>query len=166
MVAPASNPRMFSSQKSFPLICEIFSPVKVSHYTVVLLLRDCCIYIHVSHTQTHTHTHTHTHTQKPWYKNFTGTIAHVEPHKYMVYGNVARLSPTSVEITELPIRSWTQVYKENVLEPMLHGTEKVQPFITYVLSPLPMICSHSTRVLQLNFKFTCTYDECMSVCCL
>ena len=77
-----------------------------------------------------THTHTHTTTQKPWYKNFTGAIAHVEPHKYMVYGNVARLSPTSLEITELPIRSWTQVYKENVLEPMLHGTEKVQPFIT------------------------------------
>ena len=86
-------------------------------------------------TLTHTHTHTHT-TQKPWYKDFTGTTAHVEPHKYMVYGNVARLSPTSLEITELPIRSWTQVYKENVLEPMLHGTEKVQPFITYVLSSL------------------------------
>lgn len=48
----------------------------------------------------------------------------------MVYGNVARLSPTSLEITELPIRTWTQVYKENVLELMLHGNEKNPPFIT------------------------------------
>ncbi len=50
----------------------------------------------------------------------------------MVYGSVARLSPTSVEITELPVRTWTQAYKENTLEPMLHGTEKTPPFITYV----------------------------------
>ena len=74
--------------------------------------------------------------QKPWYKSFTGTMAHVEPQKYMVYGNIARLSPTSLEITELPIRSWTQAYKENVLEPMLHGTEKAPPFITYVQTEL------------------------------
>ena len=71
--------------------------------------------------------------QQPWYKNFTGTIAHIEPSKYMVYGNIARLSPTSLEITELPIRTWTQVYKENVLELMLHGNEKNPPFITYVI---------------------------------
>ena len=68
--------------------------------------------------------------QQPWYKNFTGTIAHVEPQRYIVYGNIGRLSSTSLEITELPIRTWTQVYKESVLEPMLHGTEKIEPFIT------------------------------------
>ena len=55
---------------------------------------------------------------------------HVEPNKYAVYGQIARLSDTSIEITELPIRSWTQTYKENVLEVMLHGNETVQPFIT------------------------------------
>ena len=75
---------------------------------------------------------THTHTQQPSYKNFAGSIAHVEPTKYIVYGNIARLSPTSLEITELPIRIWTQSYKENVLEVMLHGNEKNPPFITLV----------------------------------
>ncbi len=55
---------------------------------------------------------------------------HVEPSKFSVYGTVARLSPTSMEITELPVRSWIQTYKENVLEVMLHGNEKTQPFIT------------------------------------
>lgn len=48
----------------------------------------------------------------------------------MVYGRVGLLGPTSFEITELPIKTWTQSYKENVLEPMLHGTDKAQPFIT------------------------------------
>ena len=47
----------------------------------------------------------------------------------MVYGSMARLNDTSLEITELPVRCWTQTYKENVLEVMLHGTEKESPFI-------------------------------------
>ena len=71
-------------------------------------------------------------TQSPRYKNFTGTIVHTEPCRHAVYGHIARLSPTSVEVTELPIRTWTQSYKENVLEAMLHGSEKVQPSITWV----------------------------------
>lgn len=45
-------------------------------------------------------------------------------------GEVAVLSSTSIEITELPVRVWTQAYKEAVLETMLHGTEKVPPLIT------------------------------------
>lgn len=36
-----------------------------------------------------------------------------------------------MEITELPIRRWTQDYKEQVLEVLLHGSEKVEPFIRY-----------------------------------
>jgi DNA topoisomerase-2 len=67
---------------------------------------------------------------KPHYKNFQGTIDPVGPQKYAVYGRVGLLSETSFEITELPIKTWTQNYKENVLELMLHGTEKSPPFIT------------------------------------
>ena len=37
----------------------------------------------------------------------------------MVSGEIAVISETKVEITELPIARWTQVYKETVLEPML-----------------------------------------------
>ena len=67
--------------------------------------------------------------QKPSFKGFHGLVAHVEPYKFMAYGRVARLNDTSLEITELPVRCWTQTYKENVLEVMLHGTEKEAPFI-------------------------------------
>ena len=62
------------------------------------------------------HVHVYVSPQKPWYKGFHGTIAHTEPHKYMTYGRVGLLNDTTLEITELPIRCWTQQYKEHVLE--------------------------------------------------
>lgn len=67
--------------------------------------------------------------QKPSFKGFRGIIAHVEPYKFMMYGTMARLNDTTLEVTELPVRTWTQTYKENVLEVMLHGTEKEPPLI-------------------------------------
>lgn len=66
----------------------------------------------------------------PTYKNFTGTITQNDNQKYTVRGNIEVVDTKTVEITELPIGTWTQAYKENVLEPMLHGSEKVPPVIT------------------------------------
>ncbi|XP_077490321.1 DNA topoisomerase 2-alpha-like [Amblyomma americanum] len=67
---------------------------------------------------------------KPWFKNFRGSVDQVEPQRFLISGEVAILSSTSIEITELPIRTWTQAYKESVLEAMLHGSDKVPPLIT------------------------------------
>ncbi|XP_049270629.1 DNA topoisomerase 2-alpha [Rhipicephalus sanguineus] len=67
---------------------------------------------------------------KPWFKNFRGSVDQVEEQRFIVSGEVAVLNSTSIEITELPVRTWTQTYKETVLETMLHGTEKVPPLIT------------------------------------
>uniref|UniRef100_A0A3Q2U469 DNA topoisomerase 2 n=1 Tax=Fundulus heteroclitus TaxID=8078 RepID=A0A3Q2U469_FUNHE len=66
----------------------------------------------------------------PNYKNFRGTIEQVMDNQYMNSGEVAILDSTTIEISELPVKTWTQSYKENVLEPMLNGTEKVPPLIT------------------------------------
>jgi len=66
----------------------------------------------------------------PTYKNFTGSITQNDNQKYTVRGNIEVVDTKTVEITELPIGTWTQAYKENVLEPMLHGSEKVPPVIT------------------------------------
>ncbi|XP_055983373.1 DNA topoisomerase 2-alpha [Sorex fumeus] len=66
----------------------------------------------------------------PGYKNFKGTIEELAPNQYVISGEVAILNSTTIEITELPIRTWTQTYKEQVLEPMLNGTEKTPPLIT------------------------------------
>ncbi|KAF7488976.1 DNA topoisomerase 2-beta [Sarcoptes scabiei] len=67
---------------------------------------------------------------KPWFKGFTGTIEQLDTQRFVINGEAALLESKSFEITELPIRVWTQTYKETVLEPMLNGTEKVPAFIT------------------------------------
>ena len=66
----------------------------------------------------------------PSYKNFVGSVTQVEAQKYAIRGVINVVDTTTLEIEELPVGVWTQTYKENVLEPMLHGTEKVQPSIT------------------------------------
>lgn len=65
----------------------------------------------------------------PWYKGFKGTIEEIDEFKYVTSGEVSIIDDQTIEITELPIKTWTQTYKENVLEPMLTGTDKVQPLI-------------------------------------
>lgn len=57
----------------------------------------------------------------PWYKNFKGTIEFCGDQRYVVSGEIAITGNEKVEITELPVGTWTQNYKENVLEPMVHG---------------------------------------------
>merc|ERR1712088_372979 len=66
----------------------------------------------------------------PWFKNFKGEIEQLEEHKFAISGEISEISETKIEITELPIRTWTQPYKENVMEPMLNGSEKVPAQIT------------------------------------
>jgi DNA topoisomerase-2 len=58
----------------------------------------------------------------PWYKNFTGQIKLLDNDRArgIINGVCAKLDETSIEITDLPIGTWTQQYKENVLETMLH----------------------------------------------
>ncbi|CAH1979739.1 unnamed protein product [Acanthoscelides obtectus] len=62
----------------------------------------------------------------PWYKNFKGTIEYCGDGRYVCSGEVSILDDDKLEITELPVGTWTQAYKENVLEPMLHGSEKTK----------------------------------------
>ncbi|XP_018425661.1 PREDICTED: DNA topoisomerase 2-beta isoform X1 [Nanorana parkeri] len=60
----------------------------------------------------------------PNYKNFKGTLQEIGQNQYAVSGEIFVLDRNTIEITELPVRTWTQVYKEQVLEPMLNGTDK------------------------------------------
>lgn len=50
--------------------------------------------------------------------------------RYFTNGNVAIVEDVKIEITELPIGTWTQTYKENVLEPLINGNEKQKAVIT------------------------------------
>ncbi|XP_056631793.1 DNA topoisomerase 2 isoform X1 [Diorhabda sublineata] len=66
----------------------------------------------------------------PWYKNFTGTIEYCGDSRYVINGEISILERDQIEITELPVGTWTQNYKENVLEPMLHGSEKIKAVLS------------------------------------
>ncbi|KAM9831950.1 DNA topoisomerase 2-alpha [Neosynchiropus ocellatus] len=66
----------------------------------------------------------------PSYKGFKGSIDHVMENQYMNNGEIAVIDSTTIEISELPVKTWTQNYKENVIEPMLTGSEKTPPLIT------------------------------------
>ncbi|XP_063815858.1 DNA topoisomerase 2-alpha [Pseudophryne corroboree] len=68
-------------------------------------------------------------TMLPSYKNFKGVIQELGPNQYIIIGEVSVLDATTIEISELPVRTWTQNYKEQVLEPMLNGTDKTPPLI-------------------------------------
>ncbi|KAH8319193.1 hypothetical protein KR067_013387 [Drosophila pandora] len=66
----------------------------------------------------------------PWYKNFAGRMEYVSDGRYVHTGNIQILPGDRVEITELPVGVWTQNYKENVLEALANGTEKVKAVVS------------------------------------
>ncbi|GAA5906736.1 DNA topoisomerase 2 [Sporobolomyces salmoneus] len=59
----------------------------------------------------------------PWYRGFRGTIEKGDKEGYKCSGIISRIDDSTVEITELPIRTWTQSYKE-MLESWVAGSEK------------------------------------------
>ncbi|XP_043215236.1 DNA topoisomerase 2-alpha-like isoform X2 [Amphibalanus amphitrite] len=65
---------------------------------------------------------------KPWFKNFRGEILEASPQHYIMSGEISVLSPTQVEITELPVKTWTQPYKEFLSQ--LLNPEKGNPMIS------------------------------------
>jgi DNA topoisomerase-2 len=64
----------------------------------------------------------------PWYRGFEGTIEQESANKYKISGVINKIDSTTIEITELPLRSWTQNYKE-WLETCVTGTEKQPAWI-------------------------------------
>lgn len=71
---------------------------------------------------------------KPWYRGFQGRIEEV-PSKtsgksYLISGSIQQLNETTLEISELPIRRWTQDYKEFLEEMVKPEDKNATPFIT------------------------------------
>ncbi|KAL3117199.1 hypothetical protein niasHT_007602 [Heterodera trifolii] len=63
----------------------------------------------------------------PWYKGFKGRITRMDETRFETRGLINIIDNGSndlVEITELPIKTWTQSYKERVIEPMYDGSDK------------------------------------------
>ncbi|KAK9154871.1 hypothetical protein Sjap_002351 [Stephania japonica] len=68
----------------------------------------------------------------PWYKGFKGSIEKTATKEagatYTISGIVEEINETTLRISELPIRRWTQDYKE-FLESIMTGKDKTLPFI-------------------------------------
>lgn len=47
--------------------------------------------------------------QLPSYKNFKGVIHELGQNQFLVSGEVSVIDKNTIEITELPVRTWTQV---------------------------------------------------------
>ncbi|KAF9935286.1 DNA topoisomerase 2 [Linnemannia zychae] len=64
----------------------------------------------------------------PWYRGFVGTIEKEKEHRYKVLGSYQELDDTTIQITELPIKTWTTPYKEQ-LDAWIAGTDKSPSWI-------------------------------------
>ncbi|KAK3845306.1 MAG: DNA topoisomerase [Linnemannia gamsii] len=64
----------------------------------------------------------------PWYRGFSGTIEKEREHRYRVSGACHELDDTTVKISELPVKTWTTPYKEQI-DNWISGTEKVPSWI-------------------------------------
>ena len=63
----------------------------------------------------------------PWFRGFKGAVTQIAPDRYKFSGVARQAGDNEIDITELPIRVWTQDYKEKIVE-IIKG-EKVTPFI-------------------------------------
>ncbi|KNG44874.1 type II DNA topoisomerase [Stemphylium lycopersici] len=63
----------------------------------------------------------------PWYKGFTGSTTVLGPDRYQFTGTVRQTGDNEIEITELPVRYWTQDFKEKLEE--IIKAEKTPSFI-------------------------------------
>ncbi|KAK1259798.1 DNA topoisomerase 2 [Acorus gramineus] len=73
------------------------------------------------------------HPMDPWYKGFKGLIEKSVTKDtgvtYTISGIIEEVDETTLRVIELPIRRWTQDYKE-FLEALMMGTDKIkEPFI-------------------------------------
>lgn len=63
----------------------------------------------------------------PWFRDFRGTVTQMGPDRYKFSGIIKKTSDTELEITELPVRVWTQDFKDRIVE--IIKAEKVPSFI-------------------------------------
>ncbi|KAF2020724.1 type II DNA topoisomerase [Aaosphaeria arxii CBS 175.79] len=63
----------------------------------------------------------------PWFKGFTGTTEDMGGDRFKFTGTIRQTSDNEIEVTELPVRYWTQDFKEKLEE--IIKAEKAPSFI-------------------------------------
>jgi len=65
----------------------------------------------------------------PWYKGFKGEIYRKNANSYHVTGGWEQVSSTEIDITELPVQTWTESYKQFLEE--MRDANKIKDFKEY-----------------------------------
>lgn len=66
-------------------------------------------------------------TMTPWFRDFKGTVTPMGQDRYKFSGVARQTGDNEIEITELPIRMWTQDFKDKLVE--IIKAEKIPSFI-------------------------------------
>ena len=66
-------------------------------------------------------------TMTPWFRDFKGTVTPMGPDRYKFSGLARQTGDNEISITELPIRMWTQDFKDKIVE--IIKAEKTPSFI-------------------------------------
>ena len=95
-------------------------------------------------------------TIEPFYKNFKGTIRRINDTKYMLKGCYTILDEKKIRITELPIGTWTDDYKnllENLIEPHAGGGGKDKDGVA---SSAPIVKEYNDMSTDTHVDITVT----------
>ena len=63
----------------------------------------------------------------PWFRDFKGIVTQTAPDKFKFSGIIKQTGDNEVEITELPVRIWTQDFKDKLVD--IIKAEKIPSFI-------------------------------------
>ena len=68
----------------------------------------------------------------PYYEGFAGSISKISDHKYLIKGKYENIGIDKIRVTELPVGSWTDDFKE-YLESLTENTDKNGKKITPIV---------------------------------
>ena len=88
----------------------------------------------------------------PYYEGFKGRIQHIEKGKYLITGKYSVLPDKRVRVTELPIGTWTDDYKQ-YLETLMETTDKKGKKIT------PIVKEYDDMSKSTNVDIVITFNE-------
>jgi len=86
---------------------------------------------------------------KPWYRGFNGDIVKISQNKFISKGKYSILKDNVIQITELPVGTWTDDYKENFLESIL---------ITNKSAKKPMIKKYESQSTDISVDLILYFD--------
>ncbi|KAM0718656.1 hypothetical protein Q7P37_005727 [Cladosporium fusiforme] len=106
---------------------------------------------------------------KPWFRGWTGEVEDVGGERFKFSGRITETGETEVEITELPVRLWTQTFKDR-LEDIIkaekspsfikdyteYNTPQKVHFIIKMEESKMKGCRGNEKVLEETFKLSST----------